>query len=301
MRKVWWFILFPALVSGCGAAEGPSRVSSFACTPGATQACACPGGSQGVQTCTDQGDRFGSCSACPAAVHDAGSTPTDTGSAPPDAGSPSLDAGPRPVTDVPSTPEPCSTATSCATCTPRAGCGWCGALNRCVEVNTSCTAPRAGSCASGWACTPTDCADTTSCRSCTQNSDCISNVCGRRSCDGARACAPVRAGAACDSVDGLQCPAVAMWEACTNDTQCGPRMHCVTVYPGQTERQCQSLCASHDDCPAPPAGATAPGVVSFCPSSGSPRTCALACMGAGSCGNGMTCRRSLTGNYAFCL
>lgn len=54
------FVLL-AIVTGCAA---PTRV----CVPGQTQACACPGGVTGVQTCSADGAQFGACGSCGAPV-----------------------------------------------------------------------------------------------------------------------------------------------------------------------------------------------------------------------------------------
>lgn len=241
------------------------------CTPGTTIACTCPDGTQSTQQCNSFGG-FTNCRNCPVpSVHDA-------------------------AVDVPPT-GPCSVARDCATCTPLAGCGWCGATSSCVPVNAACTAPAEGACGAGWACQRTDCPDSTECRPCSTNADCVSGQCARRTCDGQPACVPLGRPAVCAVIGGVTCPAVAAYRACTDDAQCGPRMRCLAVWPGQSARVCTPPCAAHEDCPGlSMAGGVA---VPFCATT--TRTCALGCTREGTCDLGLLCRRDVTGNYAFCL
>jgi hypothetical protein len=61
MARGTWFAVAAAVgaaVEGCGAPPA-------GCTPGETQACACPGGASGVQTCSASGTAFGACTGCP--------------------------------------------------------------------------------------------------------------------------------------------------------------------------------------------------------------------------------------------
>lgn len=93
------------------------------------------------------------------------------------------------------------------------------------------------------------------------------------------------------------CPAISAYRACTDDAQCGPRMRCTTVWPGQSARVCAPSYATDADCPAP---TLTGGVgVAFCVSS--TRTCSLGCQREGTCDVGLTCRRDVTGSYALCL
>lgn len=67
--------LLATALAGCG--EGvTARPGGRVCDPGATQWCACAGGTTGVQACTDRGDGWGPCTQC-------GSGPTADGGAPP--------------------------------------------------------------------------------------------------------------------------------------------------------------------------------------------------------------------------
>jgi len=60
-------VILVGLVGASEIAAQPRRPAprrARACVPGAQHACACPGGSQGVQVCNDQGSAFGRCD-CP--------------------------------------------------------------------------------------------------------------------------------------------------------------------------------------------------------------------------------------------
>lgn len=196
--------------------------------------------------------------------------------------------------------DPCSTATSCAACTPRAGCGWCGETARCLTVNASCSGPAEGACGVGWACRATDCPGATTCRPCRTDQDCNGASCIARDCDGTRACVRPGSGFQCPSIDGIQCPAISMWHACTNDSQCGPQMRCVEAYAGQRQRRCQRTCYRHRDCPPTPRDADegSHAIVTCSESSG---TCQISCRGPGSCGAGMTCRIGSLDEFIYCL
>ncbi|MFO0758201.1 MAG: hypothetical protein U0359_17020 [Byssovorax sp.] len=50
-----------SLVAACGSGGSGSTSGGSGCTPGAQQACACPGGTQGVQVCADDGRSFKPC------------------------------------------------------------------------------------------------------------------------------------------------------------------------------------------------------------------------------------------------
>lgn len=278
-------VLTSVAMVACGTA-GPSPTPppdvpvASECPDGETRPCTCPGGERSFQLCRGDGTGYGVCLTC---------------SSPPD-DVPSVPDRVQPPPDGPS--DACAAATSCATCTPLPGCGWCGVTRRCMPVNATCRGPATGACGSGWACQPTDCSDSTDCRPCTADADCISGTCGVRACDGAMACVPLGRPANCLTVGGEACPAVAAYRRCAATTDCGSRMHCVPVWPGQSERVCTPVCNVSGDCPQP----TATGGVgtAVCLSTGA-RACALVCMREGTCDTGSTCRRDLTGNYAFCL
>jgi len=59
MRRVVAVVL--ALVGSVVAASACSGDGSAECVPGRQEQCACPGGADGVQTCADDGQSFGTC------------------------------------------------------------------------------------------------------------------------------------------------------------------------------------------------------------------------------------------------
>jgi hypothetical protein len=61
-----------------GTSTGPMLTDGGVCTPGQTMACACPGGTQGMQTCDDDGSGFGECE-CDGTSLDTGSGTVGTG------------------------------------------------------------------------------------------------------------------------------------------------------------------------------------------------------------------------------
>lgn len=305
MKWLWILVL---LVCACGTSVPPAPSP---CTPGATIACACPGGVTGVQRCFLDGSGYGSCYGCasPVDVLDvaascpAGTTLCDTlcvntqterlhcgtcGNTCP--------TGQACIAGRCATTDACASATDCASCTPLAGCGWCGAMRQCVRVNASCTGPAAGACGSAWACQPTDCPGSTTCVPCASGADCPSGTCARRGCDGSPACLPMGRPPVCDTIGGIACPAVSAYRACTLDTQCGPRMRCVAVWPGVAARVCAPVCATNADCP----GTVTAGVgLPYCDTS--QRLCFLGCAMAGVCDTGLSCRQDPSGVYHYCL
>ncbi len=135
------------------------------------------------------------------------------------------------------------------------------------------------------------------CAPCGSDAQCPGSFCGRRFCDGRAGCAPAGGMAACNLIGGVACPAVAAYRQCSSSAQCGAGSACVPVYPGETTTTCQAACATHADCPPVPMGSPA---TPFC-DSGTSR-CKLACTAAGMCtSDGLTCRRSITGSYSYCL
>ncbi len=265
-----------------------------ACTPGATAACACPGGASGTQTCNSTGTGFGTCTCanpCVGRVCGPDGAGGSCGSCL--TGQACNAAGACVAATV-----DCSTATSCGTCSPLAGCGWCGATSTCVRVNAACTGPATGTCPGRWACNPADCAASmTACAPCTSDAQCPGSFCGRRTCDGRSACAPTGGMAACETVGGVACPTVSAYRVCSSSLQCGPGSACVPVYPGDTTTVCQASCTTHADCPPVPAGF--PGVLEFCYTTIG--RCVLSCDRAGMCtSDGLSCRRAQDGAYAYC-
>jgi hypothetical protein len=65
VRIVLGGLLFIACSHDGGSTTGFAESGGGSCTPGAQQACACPGGGpDGVQVCEGGGDRFGPCTGC---------------------------------------------------------------------------------------------------------------------------------------------------------------------------------------------------------------------------------------------
>ena len=151
-------LLGSALLVGC---LGLGEV----CEPGEINACPCGDGEEGVQTCGDSGDRWGSCE-CGAVDHlrddtDAGGTAdTGTGADTDSGGTPGLDA--TIASDKESSLDDCSGTGSCAdqneaciqfaetialcvtTCSPSGGNDQCAAGRECVNVGAS--SPEGGLC-----------------------------------------------------------------------------------------------------------------------------------------------------------
>ena len=60
--KKWVLLSMALLVAGLGlACSNDSENNNKICAPGATQVCACPGGTQGVQTCNITGASWSTC------------------------------------------------------------------------------------------------------------------------------------------------------------------------------------------------------------------------------------------------
>lgn len=68
------------------------------CAPGSTQACVCPGGGQGAQSCASDGARWEACT-CAASAQPAAVAATASGAADPSAKSPSTDEDSSPPVD----------------------------------------------------------------------------------------------------------------------------------------------------------------------------------------------------------
>ncbi len=131
---------------------------------------------------------------------------------------------------------------------------------------------------------------------CATSTDCPAGYfCATRRCDGARACYPNGDPlASCDRVGTERCPAVAAYNVCTGDSECGPYATC-TAY-GDGRRICSRRCSADQDCPSPPPGSS--GVVQRCDSRS--QRCFLDCTGPGTCPFGLSCFRYDTGTYGYC-
>lgn len=87
---------------------------------------------------------------------------------------------PRAGTMPPATDDPCADgSSSCGSCTPVDGCGWCSASSTCTSGTAS--GPSTGSCGGGWVWLPSDCSTMSSPRTfgdtCETLSDCATNLC----------------------------------------------------------------------------------------------------------------------------
>lgn len=69
MVKTVLSVAMTMLLAGCGSQE----VSDSVCSPGASQTCACPGGSSGFQRCNSIGSGWGICGGCTTSKKDSGS------------------------------------------------------------------------------------------------------------------------------------------------------------------------------------------------------------------------------------
>lgn len=192
-----------------------------ACTPGATESCACPGGSTRTQTCNTAGTGFGACEGCPSTATCSSpvgtSCTTDSQCCAQSNGDPTYCTGES------------GTYVCRAACTQDRDCvsGCCATRTDGVRVCASasycaCSVSVNGSCTSDAQCCPQTNGDATYCTTdngvstcraaCTTNSDCVSGCCTPRT-DGVRVCAAANY---CDP-----CAAHSNCASCTGDTACG--------------------------------------------------------------------------------
>lgn len=125
----------------------------FACTDTAqcVEGTACTNWGSGAAYCRPSCADDASCSGYPYAGLRCQEVTTSEGDA---TGLRVCNDGPRTVL-VGGASDACRTSSSCGACTPRAGCGWCGATRAC-RAGTR-TGPSNGTCDEGWAWTSTDC------------------------------------------------------------------------------------------------------------------------------------------------
>ena len=260
------------------------------CTPGATQACACPGGARGVQVCTDDGLRLGACRCDDAGVPSGDGSPA---CAPPRqmCGTTCVDL----ATDQTNCGRCGATCSASQPCVAGACLGgrpcpgfyerYCG--SRCVSVDTD-VANCGGcgtACRTGEACIAGRCqVPPTRCQTCGPGGTCgAGERCARRNCDGRFACFGAGADSTCDTVDGATCPRVAIYNYCTSADDCGPLARCQLPVSGSARTVCAPACTVSADCPASPAGSTA---LPVCGTTG----CWLGCrVGRDTCPGGMRC------------
>lgn len=136
------------------------------------------------------------------------------------------------------TTDPCAANTTCSTCTPVDGCGWCGASSQCARGTA--TGPSTGSCASGYAWLPSDCTGGGTAafgEPCTSPRDCAS-------------------GGYCVG-DAMSTSGICT-RACVDDCNC-PRGYACVGLSGSTDRACF---IGDNTCPmmAADAGGPVPGV-----------------------------------------
>jgi hypothetical protein len=94
------------------------------------------------------------------------------------------------------------------------------------------------------------------CAPCSDTSDCVSGLnCGRRSCDGAKAC--FSSGGVCNTIGGVVCPKVVNFRDCTSASDCEADAKCL-------DGRCLQACAHDTDC--------------FLPSTDLTRTVAASCV-----------------------
>ena len=83
MRRYWWASWLVLVACGVEEPRDPggfggsigSEDGQTPCVPGEQVACACPGGApDGVQICSDEGDRYGECMGCPGGSESGGGT-----------------------------------------------------------------------------------------------------------------------------------------------------------------------------------------------------------------------------------
>jgi len=305
---------------GCGTATGGGGTVN-GCTPGVTQACLCPGGAMGVQTCNDLGNGYGSCAGCPGAVDSGTPTQNDAVACTPNCGARRCgDNGCGGSCGSCAAGQACTAAGTCAasTCTPNCtgrscgmdgcggSCGSCSGTGSCNAMTGQCCTPNCdgrscgpdgcggvcGTCPGGLvcdsvrgSCTPT-CTPTCAGRNCGPN-NCGTGSCG--TCLSGQACSP---SGTCVSACFAR-----VGDACTADADCcadrGVTTRCVRLTGVGTV--CTAACANNSDCVS---GCCAPlndgtracNVALFCASN-------AACFSpvGGACSGDMDCCRETTG------
>ncbi len=302
----------------CGAAGGgggggfedsgtSADVTMRLCIPGETRACACAGGTMGVQSCNGAGSGYDPCGMCPTAPRcgDGACGGAETCSTcPMDCGACMAQCGDGMCNGT----ETCmSCARDCGACmtAPRCGDGTCNGTETCMSCSDDCGACPArcgdGTCNGTETCSTCsmDCGTCeTMCRACAQDVDCpTGQSCLQRRCDGARGCYPRNdPNAGCALIGGVRCPATAAYNLCMSNAECGEFAECSRYADGRLT--CGRRCARDADCPTPPTGY--PGVTPRCDTGLTRPVCFLNCTGPGTCPYGLSCFRYSNGTYGYC-
>lgn len=266
-----------AVLAACGTGIGgggyyPSDLDGGTprgCTPGATVACACAGGSTGVQTCNSAGTGLGACVGCPSTeMSDAAAcTPNCAGRTCGDNGCGGT-CGACPMGQTCSASGSCTAGMACQPrCSGRAcgpdgcggSCGTCAGGGSCNPMAGTCCTPN---CA-GRSCGPDGCGG--SCGTCagslvcdfgrgtctpTCTPTCAGRNCGPNNC-GTGSCGICATGQSCSRAGVCQSTCFAApGDACERDSDCcadgGITTLCVNLRG--LGRVCTAACGSGSDC-----------------------------------------------------
>lgn len=137
----------------------------------------------------------------------------------------------------------------------------------------------------------------TLCTACSGANSCgAGERCSKRRCDAVAGCYP-SGGGSCGDIDGLSCPDVPIYGACSASSECAASADCVGI--GARPARCLQRCTAAADC-VQPAAATASVTMSCNRSSSGEQYCFITCSGPGTCPSPMTCRPWSSGNYGYC-
>ncbi|MBL8921235.1 MAG: hypothetical protein JNJ54_20395 [Myxococcaceae bacterium] len=139
-------------------------------------------------------------------------------------------------------------------------------------------------------------ASSTLCAACSGANSCgAGERCGKRRCDAVAGCFAT-SGGSCAEIDGLSCPDVAIYGACTAASQCAASADCVGF--DSRPARCFQTCATSADCVQPASAGSA--TMSCNASRSGERFCFVTCSGPGTCPSSMTCRAWSSGNFGYC-
>lgn len=137
----------------------------------------------------------------------------------------------------------------------------------------------------------------TLCTACSGANSCgAGERCSKRRCDAVAGCYP-STGGSCADIDGLSCPDVPIYGACSASSECAASADCVGI--GSRPARCLQRCTAASDC-VQPAAATASVTMSCNRTSSGEQLCFITCSGPGTCASPMTCRPWSSGNYGYC-